>query len=413
MPDGTAADGHRDDRDKNGTRRLSRRRTLAGLGTVALSGVAGCLGPLGGNGGTFTIGAALPLSQGWEAYGNTMLRAVRIGAEALGQSPAMDGVEISVPVEDTQVSPQTTRDVVTRLITDNDADVIFGPVSSTNRIAMASLLSEHSVPGLYAVEYEGSAASDYCNDWLFKTAEIPPQQIEPFVPWLIEEYGDSFYLLGSDYVWPEEMNATTTDVLEAHGGEVVGEEYVPLGHTEFSSIIPRIESADPDVLFMTLTGPSVPAIQQQMHSFGVRGQWTDVGISHGQGLLAGAPAAAVEGVVSCHTYMEALEGDRNSEFVQSFRDRGEEMPITFLTGTSRIAISLLQAAIESQGERSADAIRDGLRGVSASTIAGDVSIDVDQQATLPTRASRVNDARKHVPVTEFSAVQPTEYCDSI
>lgn len=401
-----------DDRTTASGTRLTRRAALAGLGGAAITGVAGCLAPGGGTN-TFTIGAALPLSQGWEAYGNTMLRAVEIGATALEESAAMDGREVSVLVEDTQVAPQTTRDVVTKLITEDGADVIFGPVSSTNRIAMAPLLADNGVPGLYAVEYEGRAAEDYCNEWLFKTAEIPPQQIQPFVPWLLEEYGDSFFLLGSDYTWPKEMNAATRSVLGEHGGQVLGEEYVPIGHTEFSSIIPRIESADPDVLFMTLTGPSVPAIQQQMQTFGVRGQWTDVGISHGQGLLAGAPAAAVEGVVSCHTYMEALDTERNAAFVQAFRDRGEDMPITFLTGTSRIAMSLLQAAIEAEGDTSADAIRSGLRGVSATTIAGEVSIDVDQQATLPTRASRVDAQRTHVPVAEFAAVEPPEHCDSI
>jgi urea transport system substrate-binding protein len=355
----------------------------------------------------------LPFSQGWEAYGNTMLRAVEIAADELDSSDLLGGREVSVQVEDTQVDPQTTRDRAERLLSQEDADVIFGPVSSENRIAMAPLLAEYETPGLYAVEYEGSVAEDYCNPWLFKTAEIPVQQIEPFVPWLIDEYGTDFYLLGSDYVWPQEMNATTAATLESAGGTVVDEQYVPIGEDDFTSIIPRIEDADPDVLFMTLTGPSVPAIQEQMQNFGARGQWVDVGISHGQGLLAGAPAAAVEGVVSCHTYMENLDTEANREFVAEFRDRGESLPITFLTGTARIAMDCLRTAIEREGETTAEALRAGLDGVAAETVAGDVSIDVDHQATLPTRVSRVNDSRKHVPIEAFDAVEPAEYCDEI
>ncbi|MEF8802333.1 MAG: substrate-binding protein [Halapricum sp.] len=403
-----AADGVAD--DGRSPARLSRRTVLGGLGAAA---VAGCVSSGPETASPFQIGAVLPLSQGWEAYGNTMLRAVEIGADRLESSELLGDREVTVQVEDTQVDPQTTRDRASRLLDQEDVDVLFGPVSSANRIAMAPLLEEHGTPGLYAVEYEGSVAEDYCNPWLFKTAEVPIQQIEPFVPWLLDEYGTDFYLLGSDYVWPEQMNATTAAVLESAGGTVLDEQYVALGEDDFSSIIPRIEDADPDVLFMTLTGPSVPSIQEQMQNFGVRGQWIDVGISHGQGLLAGAPAGAVEGVVSCHTYMEALDTERNREFVREFRDRGEAMPITFLTGTARIAMDLLTAAIEAEGETSAEALRSGLDGVSAETVAGDVSIDVDHQATLPTRVSRVDDARTHVPVEHFDAVEPAEFCDGI
>lgn len=391
-------------------RSLSRRHLLGTIGSSALVGASGCLGSGGDD--EFKIGAVLSLSgQGWETYGNTMLRAIRIAAEQMEQNGVFGGQGVSVIPEDTQVDPQTTRDKVEQLTTRDNVDIVVGPVSSANRIPAAELLRENQTPGLYAVEYEGAVAEDYCNPWMFKTAEVPEQQVEPFVPWLVEEYGSSFYLLGSDYLWPNEMNKQVRTVLEDEGGEVVGEEYVALGETEFSSIIPRIKRADPDVLFMTLTGASVPAIQEQMLNFDVRGEWTDVGISHGQGLLQGAPAEAVEGVVSCHSYMENLETDRNQQFVQEFRDRGTDTPVTFLTGTARVAMRLLEQAIESEGDTSSEGIQAGLRSVSAETVVGEVAIETDQQATLPTYASQVNGERKHVPVESFDAVQPDSQCD--
>ncbi|ERG87944.1 MAG: ABC-type branched-chain amino acid transport system, periplasmic component [halophilic archaeon J07HX5] len=393
-------------------RGLSRRQFIGTVGGSVIAGAAGCLGSSNSN--AFKIGAALSLStQGWETYGNTMLRAVRIAADQMQERGVFGDREVSVITEDTQVDPQTTRNKVEKLTTQDDVDVVVGPVSSANRIPAAELFRENQTPGLYAVEYEGAVAEDYCNPWLFKSAEVPEQQVEPFVPWLVDEYGSSFYLLGSDYTWPNEMNGQIQTVLENQGGEVVGEEYAALGETDFSSIIPRIENADPDVLFMTLTGASVPAIQEQMLNFDVRGQWTDVGISHGQGLLQGAPAEAVEDVVSCHSYMESLETDRNQQFVQAFRDRGTDVPITFLTGTTRVAMRLLEQAIETEGDASADGIQAGLRGVSAKTVVGEVAIETDQQATLPTYASRVNGERQHVPVESFDAVQPDPQCDSL
>ena len=36
----------------------------------------------------------------------------------------------------------------------------------------------------------------------------------------------------------------------------MGEEYVPLGHTEFSSVINKIKAANPDCIYSTVVGGS-------------------------------------------------------------------------------------------------------------------------------------------------------------
>ena len=47
-------------------------------------------------------------------------------------------------------------------------------------------------------------------------------------------------MIGSNYIYPKETNREVKALLEKHGGENVGEEYAPLGHTEFSTIINNI-----------------------------------------------------------------------------------------------------------------------------------------------------------------------------
>lgn len=385
---------------------------LQAVGGLTVTGLSGCVGGSEDEG--FTIGGNLPLSEGWEPYGNTQIQAAEIAIEEINNNGGLDGQEVELVVEDNQVDPQTARDMASRLVNQENADIILGPISSATRIAMASEMTRLEVPALYASHYEGSVADDYCNEWMFHLGDIPPQKINPFIPFLMEEFGDSFYLLGDDYTWPHEMNAQVTEVVNSEGGSIVAEEYVSLGTTDFTSIIPRIEQENPDILFMTVTGASTAAIQDQMQEQGVRDQFAQVGLAHGQGVIQGASTEATEGVLTCQSYLENINNDANNEFINKFKDEhGEDVLINYFTGPAYNAIQLLADAVEQAGGTSTDELLEGLNAATANSVMGETAIEVDQQLTVGTSVGRVNSDQKYDVIETFDPVTPEEYCDDI
>ena len=70
-------------------------------------------------------------------------------------------------------------------------------------------------------------------------ALAPNQQIEPSVDWLLKNKGKDFFLVGSDYVFPRTANTIIKAQLAALGGKTVGEDYIPLGHTEVKPVIAK------------------------------------------------------------------------------------------------------------------------------------------------------------------------------
>ncbi|HBQ45713.1 MAG TPA: urea ABC transporter substrate-binding protein, partial [Ruminococcaceae bacterium] len=52
------------------------------------------------------------------------------------------------------------------------------------------------------------------------------------------------------------------------GGTVVGEEYVPYGSTDFSSVLNKIKKSEPDVIYSELTGDSNVAFYKQYNAYG-------------------------------------------------------------------------------------------------------------------------------------------------
>ena len=101
------------------------------------------------------------------------------------------------------------------------------------------------------------------------TGAVPNQQGDIFIPWLAENVGKKFFLLGTDTVYAQLINSQCREALAEVGGEVVGEEYVPNGHNDFSTIITKIKEADPDVLFVNLNGDSGVAFFKQYKQYGL------------------------------------------------------------------------------------------------------------------------------------------------
>lgn len=392
------------------------RRTFLRSGAAAAGAfsLAGCLTGGGSGNDSVVVGANLPLSGGQDSYGKTMHRAAQVAATHINDNGGLDGKDVEVVVEDNQTDPKTVIDKTNKLIQKDGADVLFGPVSSASRNAMDSILKSEKVPLLYPIQYEGTVANDYCNEYIYKFGETPRQQINPFVPWLAENYGDSFFLLGSDYVWPKRINSIVKDKLESNGGTVVGEQYVSIGTTDFSSIISKIESENPDVLFMDLVGQSAVAIQKQMHNRGVRDQFQDVGLGHGQGLLAGISPGASKGLLTCHEYMENLDNSANERFVGDFHNEyGQDALINYMTGPSYTALQFLKAAADEAGSAKVDDILGSIGSGSVDAPVGSVSVANDQQIKTGCTVGKVNDNQKYDPVTSFDPVTVPDQCSSI
>jgi len=355
----------------------------------------------------------MPFSQGWEPYGQPILNTVRIFRDRINDDGGLAGREIELVVEDTQATPQTAVERTNKLIEEDSVDLILGPLTSASRNAVAPILERNSVPALYVIDYEGPAAKDYCNQYLFKFGETPPQQIEPLIPWLADEYGDSFYLIGQDYIWPQTMNNLIREQVEDMGGDILNEQYVQFGTTDFSSIIPRIVEADPDILFMTVTGGSAVNLQKQMGNRGVRGNFQDIGLGHVQPVLAGIPIEAAKGLLNCRDYFGGPEEQRSREFLSTYRERfGEDAPVNTYLGTTSMAMQMLGQAVENEGSASTDALMNGLPGTSVESIMGTRKMVHDHQANHGCTVAQINENKKYDPLTKFDTVMPAEKCDS-
>lgn len=405
-----------DDGQSNGSgTTITRRQALQTLGAgAATASLAGCMGGGGGSGSdTFKIGVNMELSNGYSELGGSILNAAKLAGKQINKNGGIDGKDVEFVVEDNQVDSSKAVEKARKLTEKNNVDVLFGPINSNNRVAISPVAKEHETPLLYPIQYEGQVASDYCNKYLLKTSTVPPQQVDPFIPYLMENHGKSFYMLGADYTWPHEINKRATTIIEDNGGEVLGEEYVPVGETDFSSIVSRIESKNPDILLMTLVAGSIPAIQKTMYNRGVRENWQEVGLAHGQIELAGTEPKHSKGVMNAQPYLPNLPNSANKQFVKNFESEfGKDATLHFLAGPAYAGVNLLHEAVKKAGGSSTEDILSGFSGLSVDeTIMGPVSMPHDNQVKISEVAvGRVNDDLEYGIETKLEGVMPEDVC---
>src|SRR3954466_11451611 len=147
------------------------------------------------------------------------------------------GRPVDLFIEDSAPDDDVARVAAARLV-DADVDVVVGGIySSTRQAIKGPVVDDAEMLYIYPEQYEGQE----CHPLIFCTGPVPAQQVEPFFPWLMERTGAKrFYLPSADYIWPHTMNKTVREVVTAGGGEVVGEEYFPLDHTDYGRVVADI-----------------------------------------------------------------------------------------------------------------------------------------------------------------------------
>src|SRR5260221_14340907 len=94
----------------------------------------------------------------------------------------------------------------------------------------------------------------YVNAW------VPEQQVPPIVDYFTKEKAaKTFFLIGSDYAFGRGMLAFTKAYIEKTGGKVVGEEYLAMDGSDWTTIIFKLKSAARGALITSTPrgGPNV------------------------------------------------------------------------------------------------------------------------------------------------------------
>jgi urea transport system substrate-binding protein len=146
----------------------------------------------------------------------------KMGVADINANGGLLGRQLDLIVEDSATIDSVAEAKATKLVQHDNVDVIFGGIYSSTRHAIKGpAVVKGRKLYIYPEQYEGQE----CDPLIFCTGPVPAQQVDPFIPWLMQQTGAKrFYLPSADYIWPHVMNEKVRQVVTANGGSIVGEE---------------------------------------------------------------------------------------------------------------------------------------------------------------------------------------------
>ncbi|MEO8610747.1 MAG: urea ABC transporter substrate-binding protein [Chloroflexota bacterium] len=291
------------------------------------------------------------------------------------------GKQIEPIIEDGASDWPTFAEKAQKLLLEDQVAVVFGCWTSASRKAVKPVFEENNGLLFYPVQYEGLEQSPN----IFYTGATTNQQIVPAVEYLLEQGKKKFFLLGSDYVFPRTSNTIIKAQLAASdGATTVGEEYVPLGGTEFSTIIEKIRAAAPDVIFNTLNGDSNVAFFKQYKDAGYTAETLPtMSVSIAEEEVKAIGTEYLLDHLVAWNYYETIDSPENTTFVEAFKAKyGEDSVTSDPMEAGYFGVYLWAAAVEKAGSTDVDAVRAAAGGITFDAPEGTVTIDGDNQHTF-------------------------------
>ncbi|MGH9918837.1 MAG: substrate-binding protein [Nitrososphaerales archaeon] len=323
---------------------------------------------------TIKMGALIPLSGVESVFGPSMKGIATLAVDEVNGSGGVLGSKIDLIVSDTATDPTTSVQAARRLIQQDNVDVIIGTLTSADRWAVAL---EATDPGktifINPTYYEGGI----CNRYFFNVGAIPNQQIDPFIPWLVRDKGvKTFYLGGSDYAWPHGTFTALKSAASKTGATIVGEEYSPLGSTDFSATLRRMQAAKPEVIFPLYAGSDGIAFLTQLIQFGLQKNSLVASAAIDETILAALPHTGYESWLNSYEYYMNLNSSANHSFLNRYFSRyGSSSLFDAISEAMRTCVYLYVNGVKQANSLDKEKVVDGMVRAKFSDPKGEITID--------------------------------------
>ncbi len=368
---------------------------LVSVAAMAL-GMAGC-GSSGGSGSesaegdTVTVGLLHSLTGSMAISEGSVRDAEVLAIEEINKDGGVLGKQIKYIEEDGASEPSTFATKAEKLLGEDEVATVFGCWTSSSRKAVKQIFEDYDNLLWYPVQYEGMESSDN----IVYMGAAPNQQIVPAIEYLLDQGYKKFFLIGSDYVFPRTANMIINAQIEASdGAEVVGEEYAAMDQTEFSSIISKIEQAQPDVIINTLNGTGNVSFFKQMADRNITSDdIMSMSFSIAEEEVATIGADILKGNLVSWNYYQTTDTEKNKEFVEAYKAKyGQDRVTSDPAEAAYDAVYMWKAACEKAGSFDTDDVREALGGLSIDAPEGTITVNAENQHLSKTvRIGQVSD----------------------
>jgi branched-chain amino acid transport system substrate-binding protein len=328
-----------------------------------------------------------------------------LAVEQINAAGGVNGEQITLIHYDGQSDVKRYQELANKCILDDEADVVMAGYTSSEREAARAVAVKNKTIFWHNNQGEGGIADKYS----FFTGPIPEQQILTGVEYMINKYGPKMYVLAADYGFGQVSALWTHVAAGLYGGEIVGEEFIPLGNSEYAASIANVQKAKPDFMVHYLVGANQSQFypQAQAVNLGLPAVST-VNLQQGYEHKQFSPPSLANMYIPV-AYIEEIPTDANKEFLAAWRAKYPDEPyVNQPARCAYIAVNIMAEAWRRAGTTDTDAVIAALEsGITFDAPEGRVLMDpATHHLTMNIRMAHVDEAHAISWVHDFGPVEP-------
>jgi branched-chain amino acid transport system substrate-binding protein len=287
---------------------ISRRRLLTTVSVgAALAASPFRINLLQAQEATIKIGFPVPLTGPYGTEAQDQVRAAQVAIAQFNDAGGLDGRKAELVVRDDKLNPGEAATRTLELVEKEKVNFVVGSLSAAVQLAINNVTKERGII------FNSISQSDAINEaadfskYTFHEALNPHMTAGAVGRYAFTKFGKKVAFLTADYAYGHEMVRGFLEVGRSFGIENLGDIRHPLGTTDFSTLLPRIQALKPDILCISNFGRDQQIALKQATDFGVKKTTQIIAplLSHASRVAAGPQA--FEGVVGGCSFYWGLE----------------------------------------------------------------------------------------------------------
>jgi ABC-type branched-subunit amino acid transport system substrate-binding protein len=351
------------------TRRAALKRLAASGAGVAFSG--GILTACGSSTqaaarGPIKVGALTDLTGAYGIVGKANAAIAKFTVAEINAAGGVLGRRLELVVVDGASSPASNANVATQLVSSNKVDVVIGGISSAERLAVKDIIASRGrTLYLWPASYEGGE----CDANVWSVGAVPNQQVNPMVDYLLTQRAKTFYLCGNDYSYPRNVLKAARARIEAGGGKILGEDYIPITATDAPQLVSKTLSLKPDALFEVVILPATVPFIKGVIDGGYKGVIAGTLFDQTINPLLGKYA---QGLISAQDFFPSISDPFSLEEVARFEKRYPGVPFGSVLNSPAWyrGLYLWKTAVEKAGSTELTKVNAAMSSVSYDRLIG-------------------------------------------
>ena len=351
------------------------------------------------------IGVAVALTGEYaEPYGLPMKRGLELAREEINM---LTGANLTFVTVDAMSTLEGGVAAVQSLV-DQGVPAIVGIGISTHLEQAFPIAQESGVVAFSPISSK-AGLSGIVGDYVFR-AGLATNVVMPGTVMATHEklaYTKVATIYDAADAYSTSSNEEIVKALEASGVEILAQETIQTGDTDFSTQLTNIMNLAPDALFVSTLAPQIPPILKQGHALGIPNS-THVIVAELSSADIQKAEGAAEGVITALGWTSMADTPGNQAFVQNYQTKYEMEPEIW-AAQAYASLYILANAIQNAQSTDATAIRDALAQTKDfPTVLGNFSFDPNGEAVYDMTVLMVEDGQ----LQAFDATATPEMMDT-